>query len=205
MALDAQEDPHSSQMRFSHKPGLFLPASSCTQVVTAAGWDRGFQLWRQIEPDYWQHLPGPVIPAVTSELSECVFCWRVLVQNHSFPALAQTQQWGRMAISHSSVSSSAVCCFIGIKGQDADWILPDHFSVLFSVLSQIRVFHSNLPSLNIPCSSHLQRISCWYQWACERYTWNVLFFWVSFGLGVFLGFHFFKISCDGTKLVLTPG
>lgn len=62
-----------------------------------------------------------------------------------------------MAISHSSVISSAAGCFIGIEGQGVDGILPGHFCVLFSVLSQIRGFLLHLATLTYTL---YKRISC---------------------------------------------
>lgn len=63
---------------------------------------------REMKPDYWQHLPGQWHLQWPQTLRVWVFCWRVLMQNLSFPAPAHTQQWGRIAVSHSSVSSSAL-------------------------------------------------------------------------------------------------
>lgn len=197
MALDAQENPRWSQRRFFHKPRSFSSASSYTgsHICWVRSW---LSALRQINPEHWQPLPGQwhlqwpqtsVCQAQT--LSVWVFCWRVLVQNRSLPALAQTQQWGSIAITHSSISSSAVCCFTGIKGQDADWILPCHFCVLFSVLLQIRVFFP--PSCHFyvyPVQGIFRELAAdtneHVRDACEM--------WCFFGcvwFGFFCGFHIF--------------
>lgn len=53
-ALDAQENPHWPQMRFSHRPRLFA-----SHRGSHSSWVRSWlPTMREINPDYWQHLPG---------------------------------------------------------------------------------------------------------------------------------------------------
>lgn len=82
-------------------------------------------------------------------------------------------------------------CFTGIKGQDADWILPCRFCVLFSVLLQIRVFFP--PSCHFyvyPVQGIFRELAAdtneHVRDACEM--------WCFFGclwFGFFCGFHIF--------------
>lgn len=148
MALDAQENPHWAQRRFSHKPRSFSSASSYTgsHICWVGSW---LSALRQINPEYWQPLPGQwhLQWPQTSACQAQTLSVSVLLEGaraEPLPPSPCSDTAVRQHCNHSSISSSAVCCFTGIKGQDADWILPCRFCVLFSVLLQIRVFSLHL-------------------------------------------------------------
>lgn len=137
----------------------------------------------------------PVTPAVTSDLcvlgSDFQGVSVLLEAAHAEPLLpspCSDPEWGRIATSVFSQFSSSV------------GILPCHFCVLFSVLLQNK-------SISPPsCHLYIYPVpGIFGELAADsnehvRDAQEMCFFGCLLVWFFFCGFHFFKISCDGTKL-----